>query len=80
MGSLRATHYFTVNNMSNEKQLNHVTAATLLNAAALAEGILLEVLGNDASTVVNGVDTSNDSDCCDLIAAALQASISEHLG
>lgn len=66
--------------MSNEKQKNHVTAATLLNAAALAQGILTEVLGNDASTVVNGIDTSNDKDCCDLITTALQASISEHLG
>lgn len=69
-----------VNNMSNENQLNHVTAATLLNAAALANGILNEVLGNDASSVVNGVDTNNDSECCALIAAAIQASISEHLG
>lgn len=60
--------------------MNYVTASTLLNASALAQGILNEVLGNDASTMVNGVDTSNDAECCDLIAAALQASISEHLG
>lgn len=66
--------------MTNEKQLNHVTAATLLNAAALTQGILMEVLGNDASTMVNGVDTTNDADCCELVATALQASISEHLG
>lgn len=69
-----------VNDMSNENQKNHVTAATLLNAAALAHGILNEVLGNDASTVVNGVDTNNDTDGCDLVATALQASIAEHLG
>ena len=41
--------------MSNENQKNHVTASTLLNAAALAQGILNEVLGNDASTMINGV-------------------------
>jgi hypothetical protein len=66
--------------MSNENQKNHVTASTLLNAAALAQGILNEVLGNDASTMINGVDTNNDADCCELIATAIQASVSEHLG
>lgn len=66
--------------MSNENQKNHVTASTLLNAAALAQGILNEVLGNDASTMINGVDTNNDADCCVLIATAIQASVSEHLG
>ena len=66
--------------MSNENQLNHVTAATLLNAAALTQGILAEVLGNDAATVINGIDTNNDADSCDLVATAIQASISEHLG
>lgn len=66
--------------MSNESQLNHITAATLLNAATLVKGILNEVLGNDASSRVNGVDTNDDVECCDLVAAGIQASISEHLG
>ena len=66
--------------MSNENQMNHITAATLLNAAALTQGILNEVLGNDASTMINGIDTNNDTDCSDLVATAIQASVSEHLG
>lgn len=66
--------------MANPNQLDFITSATLLNAAALAHGILLEVIGNETSTQVNGVDTNVDADSCDLICAAIQASLSEHLG
>lgn len=66
--------------MANEQVMNHITAATILNAASLIGAMMDEVLGNDASTRINGQDTNDCEVKANLVAVSIQASISEHLG
>ena len=63
--------------MSVDKQIE--TEVVLANAAQMALSIVREVLGNEASDSVNGVEITDDV-ALSMISARLQGNMKIHLG
>ena len=63
--------------MSVDKQIE--TEVVLANAAQMALTIVREVLGNEASDSVNGVEITDDV-ALSMISARLQSNMKIHLG
>lgn len=75
--NVKQPFYFQETVMSVDKQIE--TEVVLANAAQMALSIVREVLGNEASDSVNGVEITDDV-ALSMISARLQSNMKIHLG
>lgn len=75
--NVKQPFYFQETVMSVDKQIE--TEVVLANAAQMALSIVREVLGNEASDSVNGVEITDDV-ALSMISARLQNNMKIHLG